>query len=425
MALKQNLVLMGTSAAVRLGAGLFTFSVLARLLGPESFGVLMLWFSVAVLLSLLTNYGLTPYVLREIGAAPAAAESIINEGWTGKLVLAGGVLSGAVAAAWSFGIEPKLVFLCLLAAAVADTFSEFLNAGLRARDRFDVETRIATITSLSHAVIVAGAVFLYPTVEAAAFAYLVSRLTVLALTLPAVARHFAAPRLAGLGASFARLRRSVSYAIDFGFQNLFGQLDNVILNYFLGPAAVGIYQAGMRVFQGGIQAATVLSNVFLSRASAANATSMESFTAENHKMQVTFILVGVGLGLIMAAFPDPIVSVLFGESYLPLVELMPLFGLLFFLRFAAGAWGVVLTAAGEQAYRTKLGILFWVVAIPLAAWLVPLHGSRGWLIALCIGTGLLIVGYGMRGRLYLNTSWSTAGLSMLGGMAFLPFIWIR
>ncbi|OZA24383.1 MAG: hypothetical protein B7X93_11455 [Hydrogenophilales bacterium 17-61-9] len=424
MALKKNLALMGTTTAVRLGAGLITFSVVARLLGPESFGVLMLWLSVSALITIVNHYGLNTYVLRQIGADPASAESIINEGLTGMLLLSVLVLCGATVAAWGLGIEPKQVFLCLLIAAVADTFSEFLNAGFRARDRFDVETRLATLTSFSHAVILVGSVLIYPTVEVAAAAYAVSRLLILAITVPAVARHFAMPRLVGLGLSISRLRKAGSYAVDCGFQRLFGQIDSVVLNYFVGPVAVGLHQAGMRMFMAGTQASTVLSNVFLPRASANHASGVR-IPDENQKIQIVFISIGVFFGLMMAAFSRPIVSLLFGANYLPLVDLMPLFGLLFFLRFSAAAWGIVLTASGEQSYRALIGILFWVVVMVLAVWLVPMNGNRGWLMSLCLGSFFMVVGYGVRGRLYLKRPLGTAGLSVLGGVLFLPFILVH
>lgn len=421
MALKKNLALMGVTTAVRLGAGLFTFSVLARVLGPESFGVLMLWLSVSALLSLITNYGLTPYVLREIGANPASAESIINEGLTGKLLLTAVVFGCAIVVAWSSGIELKQVFMCLLVASVADTFSEFLNAGFRARDRFDAETRIATITSFSHAAIVAGAVFVYPTVEVAAFAYAISRLVVLAITVPAVARHFAAPRLASLGVSIVRLRKAISYAIDFGFQSLFGQIDSVVLNHFIGPVAVGLHQAGMRVFQGGSTAVQVLANVFLPRA-AAQAKNAGEFGRESKRIQMAFLSFGALFGIALAVFSEFIVHVLFGSAYSDLVRLFPLFGLLFFVRFAAAAWGVVLTATGEQRFRTVATVIHWLLIAGIAPILVPRMGIAGWLISLIIGNGLLGFLYALRGAGRVDSPWTTVGMTALGGIAFVPFL---
>lgn len=421
MSLKKNILLMGFATAVRLVAGLLTFSVVARLLGPASFGVLMLWFSVSALLSLITNFGLTTYVLREIGADPASAEVIINEGLTGKLLLSALVFTAALLAAWGFGIECKQVFIFLLAASVADTFIEFLNAGLRARNRFDIETRLATLTSLTHGAIVITAVWAHPTVEVAATAYALSRLVALALTVPTVSRHFAAPKLAGLGNSLTRLRKAVVYAIDFGFQSLFGQVDSVVLNFFLGPVAVGLYQAGMRVYQGGSAAVQVLANVFLPRV-ASKANQADAFGQESGRIQLAFLSFGALFGLAMAFFSDLIVQILFGPTYLDLAKLFPLFGLLFFVRFAAAAWGVVLTAAGEQRYRTYATVTHWVLIAGAALILIPVMGVAGWLASVILGNVLLGTLYAFRAAARVASPWMTMGVTALCGAAFVPFM---
>lgn len=421
MALKKNLALMGLSTAVRLVTGLLTFSLVARQLGPEAFGVLMLWLSVSTLLSLVTNYGLTTYVLREIGADPASAESIINEGLTGKLLLTVVVFAGAFVAAWGLRLEFKQVFLCLLLASVTDSFCEFLNAGFRARNRFDVETRLAMITALTHAAIVVGAVLVYPSVEVAALAYAVSRMVVLAITVPAVARHFATPKLADIWTSIARLRMAFTYAADFGFQSLFGQIDSVVLNHYIGPVAVGLYQAGMRVFQGGAAAAQVLANVFLPRA-AGKAKDAEEFGRESKRIQMVFISFGALFGMAMATLSELIVQILFGTAYSELARLFPLFGLLFFVQFAGAAWGVVLTAAGEQRYRTIATIIHWGLIAGVAPFLVPSIGVAGWLVSVIIGKLFLGFLYALRGARRVASPWITVGMTALGGVAFLPFL---
>lgn len=422
MALKKNLSLMGIATAFRLGCGLLVFSVIARLLGPESFGVLMLWLSVSTLLSLITNYGLVPYVLREIGANPGSAESIINEGLTGKLALATVILSCAIIASYSFEIELKQVFLCLLIASIADTFSEFLNAGFRARDRFDVETRIAVITSLSHAAILTCTVLFYPTVEAVSLAYTVSRLIVLAITILAVTRYFAAPQLAKLGSAIKQLHRTINYAIDFFFQSLFGQIDSIVLNLFIGPVAVGVYQAGMRVFQGGSAAGQILSNVFLPRVSA-KIKNARDFGQECKIVQIAFLSFGVFFGISMIIFSEFIVHILFGSAYSSLVIFFPLFGLLFFVRFAAAAWGLVLTAAGEQRFRMIATVIHWLLIALIAAILVPRMGISGWLISLIIGSCMLGFLYALRGARRVDSPWTSIGVTALGGFSFIPFFY--
>jgi O-antigen/teichoic acid export membrane protein len=421
MELKKNLSLMGVATAARLSAGLFTFSILARLLGPESFGVLMLWISVSTLLSLLVNYGLTPYILREIGVNPRSTEAIINEGLTGKLIISIVIFSCAIIGAWIFEIELKQVFLCLLIASIADTFSEFLNAGFRARNRFDVEARIALITSISHAAILTCTVLFFPTVEAVSFAYIASRFSVLVITIRGVSQYFAAPRLTDMGLAINRLRNAISYAIDFFFQSLFGQVDSIVLNNFIGPAAVGLYQAGMRVFKGGSAVGQILANVFLPRASEKSRDARE-FCEESRRVQMAFISFGALFGITLTIFSELIVHVLFGPAYSSLVIFFPLLGLLFFVRFAAAAWGVVLTAAGEQRFRTIATVIHWVLIAGVVPILVPSMGISGWLISLIIGNVLLGFLYAVRGASRVASPWTSVGVTALGGIAFIPFL---
>ena len=413
---------MSTTSLLRLTAGLISFSVLARFLGPESFGVLMFWLSVSALITIISNYGLTPYVLREIGANPDSAESIMNEGLTGKLLLTMVVLIISISTAFIAEIDHKQVFFSLLVAALADCFTEFLNAGFRARRRYDVETKIATVSSISHASIMCGAIYIYPTIEVAGGAYAISRLLVLFVTVPSVVRHFAALRVSTFGAALGRLRNTISYAIDFGFQSLFGQVDSVVLNAFVGPTAVGLHQAGMRIFMGGSQVAPILANVFLPRA-AASSKELIKFSRESRRIQFSCLIFGCLFGMLLAILAQPIVLILFGSNYEQLIPLMPFFGLLFFLRFACGAWGLILTAAGKQTFRTQIGVIQWVV-IGLVAWqLVPALANRGWLVALCVGTFVQGLIYAVRGRSLLIKSWDVLGLTALGNLLFL--VWIK
>lgn len=78
---------MGSSTAIRLGCGFFSFVVMARFLGPELFGTVMYWLSVATIVSMVANFGLTPYLLKEIGASPEKSHHMMNRVFSVKLLL--------------------------------------------------------------------------------------------------------------------------------------------------------------------------------------------------------------------------------------------------------------------------------------------------------------------------------------------------
>lgn len=421
MSLLRNLALMGSSTAMRLGFGMLTFVVMARQLGPGQFGVLMLWLSVATLLSLLANYGLTPYLLRQIGAAPASARESMSEVLCAKLLLSVGcLLLAALMLPW---IDPsaRLIFALLLLAQLAESLTEFYNVGYRATNRFAEETRLASITVALQFAMVTSAMWLIPSLMAATCAFLASRVVVLFITAYSQRRYFAGLRPSPVRIAWRRIVETRSYAVDFGLQSLLGQVDSVVLNHFIGPVAVGLYQAGMRLFNGGAQAARVLANVFLPRAAAVSEDA-QRLRAESLRVQWAFVGVGIAFGILLAAAADPIVHLLFGAEYAGLAPLLPWFGLLFFVRFVAASWGVLLTSVGAQSFRAWMNIVQWSVVAALAPWLVPRLGATGWLIALSIGNGVLALAYVLRGRRLCGTDWRQAVAVSAALACFLPFL---
>lgn len=424
MSLARNLALMGASTAMRLGFGMLTFVVMARVLGPAQFGVLMLWLSVATLLALIANYGLTPYVLREIGAAPERAPHVMAEVLSAKLLLTAAIALLALVSLPFLDASSRAVFLLVLGAQLADALTEFLNVGFRATNRFGYETRIASVAVVLQFGIVAVLLWWQATPLMAAIAFLISRLAVLLVTWLAQRRFFSSLRPVAPSLAWARLRATRAYAVDFSLQSLLGQIDSLVLNHFAGAAAVGLYQAGMRLFNGGAQAAGVLANVFLPRAAAAAELSDGGIGLRRESSRVQWAFVGFGLlfGLTLCGLAEPLVRLLFGPQYLGLVGVLPWFGLLFFVRFFASSWGVLLTSAGAQRFRAWMNAAHWLFIGVLATALVPLFGVVGWLLALTAGNALLACAYVWRGRQLSGAGWRQPALAMLALAGFLPFL---
>lgn len=415
---------MGTSTAMRLGFGMLTFVVMARLLGPEAFGTLMLWLSVASLLALVANYGLTPYLLREIGAAPARAAEVMAEVLTVKLGLTLFVALVACAGLPFMGAESRAIFMLLLGAQLADALTEFLNVGFRATNRFSEETRMASLAVVLQFGLVSVALWWRTTPLVAATGFLLSRMAVLVLTWAVQRRYFAGLHPVRPHAAWQRIVSTRAYAVDFGLQSLLGQVDSVVLNHFIGPAAVGLYQAGMRLFNGGAQAASVLANVFLPRAAAAAGAQDDGVSLRREASRVQWAFVGVGLafGLALCVLANILVPVLFGSRYLALIPVLPWFGLLFFVRFFAASWGVLLTSAGAQQFRAAMNAVHWSLIVACSVMLVPAFGLIGWLISLTLGNLLLGASYVWRGRQLSRAAIRQPALAALALICFLPFL---
>ena len=395
MAAFKNTAFMAASTAVRLSLGLVTFAALARLLGPASFGVFMFCMAIATLTSLPSNYGFTPFLLRKIGRRPREANRVMREVLTAKLLMSG-VLGLIAATALLVTQHPEsLTLLLLTLAMLIDSMTDFLNVGYRATNRFGSETRIATIAAFLQFTIVVGGTWYAPTPVSAATAFLLSRVLALLITWKDQHAFFSELKPTSLRQAIGTLKKAIHYAYDFILQSLFGQVDSLVLIHFLGPVAVGLHQAGMRLFQGGAQIASILGNVFIPRLSNAHKVQSISFAEQANKLQTAFIVSGALFGLTLALAAQPIVHILFGREYEALIPLLPWFGLLFLVRFLGSSYGIILTSIGRQGFRARINFLSWCVILGAAWLLVPAWGNVGWLAALVAGNALLVVIYGI------------------------------
>ena len=421
MALLKNIALMGTSTALRLACGLLTFVVMARLLGPDQFGVLMLWFSVTTLITLLANFGFTPYLLKELGANPASAVRVMSEVLTAKIMLSVFILIMTLPSiVWLDG--PIIyVFYLLLAAQLADSMTEFFNVGFRATNRYATETQLASIAAIVQLVLVTVACYWQANPVAAAAALMLSRAVVLLITWRSQLRYFSQLHLTSWAIGWQKIKQTHTYASDFALQSLFGQVDSLVLNHFLGPASVGVYQAGMRLFNGGAQAASVLANVFLPRAAQCTGNEQQ-FAKESKSIQYVFIACGFGFGSLLVLASKPITLYLFGAKYMALAGILPWFGALFLVRFIASSWGIILTSIGEQGFRAKMNFLQWIVVFILAFFLVPKLQEPGWIISLAAGNTFLFFAYFIKTAVTVPGFWNRLWLPVAACVCFVPFL---
>lgn len=390
----RNLAFMGASTAVRLVFGLLSFGVMARLLGAEGFGRVMTAMAAAVLAGLLVNFGFANYALREIGAADQQVGRHIMSGvLSAKLLLAAAVLTlAAVTLPW-IPEQWRALWGLLLLAQLFDAVTDLLNVGFRATSRFAEETRVATAGALMQFAAIAGGLALWPDALVAAGAYCVARAAVLLLTWRQQRGYFGGLRPAPWREGLARLRSARAFAVDHGLQSLFGQVDSIVIVHSIGPSAVGLYQAGMRLFLGGAQSASVLGNVLIPKLSSLQA-RREQTSAEANRAQAAFMVVGIVGGLCLAVVPESMITGLLGSEFSPLASLLPWFGLLFLIRLTASGWGVLLTVHGLQDIRARLTLVHWLVVAIVAVMVLPSHGLQGWLLALVVGNATLLTTYG-------------------------------
>lgn len=415
----RNIFWMGLSSVMRLGTGLILFVLIARHLGPEEFGHYMFWYGVTFLCSLLANYGLGNMLLKEIAQSPENVTDMLSESLSLRLTLSICILLCALG--YSTIAERPELLLALLLAHLVETISSTFYFAYRAMGYYSRESQIAACAAIVQLGLVAVAVATNQTAGIIAFAYLTGKVAQLALISPISRRVFGTFSLRSIYTTFRLAMRTKAYAIDNLLGSTFGNIDNLVLRAYTNIDAVGVYQSGMRIFQGGAQAAPILASVFLPEV-AKQVLCEKKNSRMVFAMQISFLIYGLIFGLALAYFSDQLVNFVFGDNYKQLAALLPLFGLLFFVRFFASTWGLILTATGHQGYRAKLSAVQLVFTLGLGCYLASNMQAQGWLITLVLSNLLLGVFYmvhAVRSGVGTLTTLGT-GAMLLGGLLFVP-----
>lgn len=319
------------TTVVKLTTGVVLFVLLAHVWGPERFGVFMYPFAIAGILVKLVDYGFLLQVARDVGRSPSDAHATISRALGAKLILVVPASAGAYAVAiflpGSKGFGALLAIL--VADAIANSFTQFLNIPLRALGRFDEEARIAAFgNALVFAAVAAVALTGHGPLAAGAV-MAGTRALCLLFSWNAYRRLLGATPRATI--ERPSLRASLWLGLPFGVHatvaTLNLQMDTLMVQHYLGAPYVGLYQAGMRVLLGALLVADALNSVYLS-AMARSSHDRVELSRLGQRMTRQLLTVGLfAFGCIVAAGPWA-VHLLFGARYDALAPLLPLFGLL-------------------------------------------------------------------------------------------------
>lgn len=388
----------GVSVVARLSAGVVLFVAVGRFLGPQGFGEFVFSMAVGSLLAFFCGLGFNQQVLREVAANPAKAQDIADALASARLLLSLCVFAASAVVAASIGGLGWVVCLFTLA-LMCDGAVEFLFALMKAKGRYEIEARFATLSSLGHFAFVGLVAYFSRNLLSIAAAFCFSRMVQLLMATIVLRTRLALPRLNSKAAVVAsEIRAGWAYAFDAGLQVAASQLDTILVRMLLGAPAAGIYQAGMRVVVGFQNFSVVAGNVFVPRLTR-SAQDRDAWQAVCRQSQRLYLVLACAGGLAVWALGWFVTRYGYGVEFASLQDLWPWLAALMALRMLGASYGIQLTALGAQSFRSlvNLAMLLGIVVLILAAahlgW-----GVMGVVAAMCVGSLFVLWAYRMRAR---------------------------
>lgn len=373
---------------------LFTFAFAiyaARLLGVERFGRYALVWGLFLLFLNLAASGLRDVTTREVAKQPAWAERYICS----AIVLVFGITLVAVvvlvliANIAPYAPETRVAIYLACLALIPATIGVVFEAGFVA---FEKSESIMYATLLENALRIGlgfFALFMGYGVAALFVALIVSRTAMLVFYIDSFSRKV--ERLRWFF-SWSFLRQLISewrvFALENSLSSTFWGLDVVVLSFFGGEFAVGVYSAAYRVLSLGTAAAGSYTTAAFPHMSKLFESSKEAFhrTAENTlKYMLALILPGV---IAIAIFADRVILLLYGNEYAASIPILRVLVWVLILRFLNPYLSYILFARGEQGKSLKVVAFGLAVYAIFSIWFTQRWGGIGtaWalLLAVCV-----------------------------------------
>lgn len=382
------------SVFIRMGAGLLVFVLMARGLGPQDYGLVATVFACASLASLLTDFGFASKTLRDIAADRENGGAVLNASLAVKLYLTVAVgLIGAIALALAPGaMETRLAAGLLGAAVLIAAIGDLALTAYRAVGRYRAETWLTIWTSAIHLALVGWVALVSRDLLLLAIVFVVSRVAYTVAAVVGAERLFVGHRLKlpPLRQVWLSIKQAWGWATDSGLGYLTGQADALLVPTFFGLHAAGIYQAGARFIQAGLNIVSILAAVHIPRLARGGAAG-GTLTRDEKRMMLEFAAAGVFLGLGFVIAGPWITKLLLGDGYGPVNVLWLGFAVFLVLRYMAASFGAALSARGMPLTRVAGQIVALLVIVVGFVFTAPTLGLAAvpWIMSASAGATLI------------------------------------
>ncbi|MBI5370245.1 flippase [Candidatus Uhrbacteria bacterium] len=391
---KNTLYLTIASVGQKLVAFVY-FLFVARIMQPERTGQYFLTVSIALIFSVIADFGMTPVVIREIAKSPQETPRLLSRALSLKIPLFIIAYASAIAAALLLHYEREVVMLTMVAglSLILDSLHLLFYGVLRGHQNLSIEAT-GMLTGQAVTAMVGGlSLFIHPSLLWLTFALVLGSATNVTLSSRALIARFGWSILKPHWNS-ANAKHLLSLALPFAlaaiFVKVYSYVDSLFISKFIDTTAVGIYSIAYK-FTYAFQ--------FLPLAFTAGLYPSISAALEHHPARVPHLLRRALWYMMLISTPLVLglwlianqAVVLAGSAYRasgPVLSLLVFVLIPIFLDFPIGS---LLNAGNRQTTKTIIMGFTMVINILLNAVLVPKIGIQGAAISALLSFSFMFI----------------------------------
>ncbi len=358
--------------------GLFILAYVAHVLGPNNYGLLAYGVSIAAYASIVLSPGLLTWGTREVARDRAGAGKVLVIVNATQFILAFLGYGGLILFAYVFLSDPakRLIVLCcgLLLFTMALSADWVLN-GLeltRFPAALNVVNACLTVIALLWLVHSPQDVYVYALISAATSVLMTAVVYVILVKRAKV--QFQLP-------SLKEARKTLIASLPLGGTMaliiVFHYANNLIVQAYLGMAALGIFWAAYRLLDLATQIPALLVSVFLPRLTRFAGSDPALARREALLYARVHMIIGFFIAAYASAEAPAIISILYGAKFAGAAPLLRIMAIAIIFLFAICGYTNCLIAFGKDWVMLRVVIVCTIISIGGGLILVPRLGILG------------------------------------------------
>jgi len=379
----KNAIILTASEAFNMACGIAVIIALARVLGVADLGLFTFAYSVATVIYFASFFGMNDYAIRSIARDPEKAGAYFYNMLASRtaLVITGLFVMEAVLRAAGYPAARRTLIYLVMSPRLVESLMFSFFAQFRAFQKMKYEGILRGSLYTVWTAASMYAIFRFRSIGAVALAQLAVYLLFFTIGF-AVTKRFVASRSAirpvSLKECRSLLKGSANISVIQLLIALYVQTNTILLNFFKGDEATGIYAAGFRfVSVSGIIAVSMTQAVFPHLTNIASGKDAARLKAAVAKTRKYLFWSGFAISAGIFALAPQLIGLVYGAKFKGSV--LPLYLMAFtpvFLFLNTGNNYILYTLDKEKTYLKILSaVIVFAIAINLA--LLPRFGAAG------------------------------------------------
>lgn len=379
--IQKNSLYSTLSISSRLIANVFVFWIMARYYGPETFGQFTSAQVLATNFVLFADFGFDILLITEIARNRKNAARLFQQFYSLKLIFC----FVTMVSMWilslygNFSPETRTLILIFSFYTVFTTLTNFLYGLYKGFEQLEYETKVSIFVNVGLLLIVFPLIIFSMNVLWIAFAFVLTR--ILGFVIGIHYSHKLVPEISFklLLDGFHEIKSKVFvFGFFLLFNNLFFQLDTILLSLWKGDRETGIYQAVFKLIMLPLVVPDIFINTLMPVLSRLNVENQAQWKRVGYLMNKILTAIVLPVSIILFVYSEQIIKFIYGlNNYVAAVPILKIFAVTLFVRFSLEVYALLLTTSNRQTIRLYTVIAATILNFSINYFLIPLYGAYG------------------------------------------------